>query len=318
MSVATWRVAVDASDSSILISNTLRTGLFTPLHLRLQPDNQQPMFFAGSDDESDQEITSTPESLRLVQSVDASASGTIEDVNMEQTTIAFDSEEGHTLPARTQGLFFADSDDEDDKMHIPSIPLPALSITKEDPIVIEDDEDLGYIDIPQVSSPSHPSSSAASSASSPPTARLSRSPSLEAIEPPKKKMRISSNTENAPSGNGHTVGTFQPLTHPFVAAYLGSFIVGNAWSTVKGKGYCKAGEEIIISRDDPDSLNPSSSKPEGKTKMQRGAVKGKSGAKKQLTLATLIKQPAKAKKKTDTAVRIMNTRGFGAFVRCNL
>ena len=277
------------------------------------------MFFSGSDDGSSQEVSSMTEGFQLVQSADASTSGTIEDVNMEQKPVASAIKEGHNTPlARTQSLFFADSDDEDDEVHILSVPLPALNVPKEDPIIIEDDDDLGYIDVPQVSSPSYRSSSAASSASSPPTARHSRSPSPEAMEPPKKKMRVSSNTENAPTGGGPTAGAFQPLTDPFVSVYLGSFIVGNAWSTVRGKGYCRAGDEIVISRDDPDGPSPSSSKPEGKTKMQRGAVKGKTGAKKQLTLATLIKQPAKAKKKTDTAVRIMNRRGFGGSAECHL
>ncbi|KAI0068064.1 hypothetical protein BV25DRAFT_1793364 [Artomyces pyxidatus] len=97
----------------------------------------------------------------------------------------------------------------------------------------------------------------------------------------------------------------------FRAAYLGSFIVGNAWSTVKGKGYVKPGDEILVERDDLDQDQPSSSRPKGRT-----AASGKSvsnnGKFKQLSVATMLKaQPKKdTKKKAHTVVRLTSKGGF--------
>ncbi|KAH7922804.1 hypothetical protein BV22DRAFT_1016617 [Leucogyrophana mollusca] len=96
------------------------------------------------------------------------------------------------------------------------------------------------------------------------------------------------------------------------SAYLGSFLVGNAWSTVKGKGYVNSGEEIRVERDEPDG--GSSSKPaptaSGSGKGKKGGVPDKK--KKQLSLSAMLKpQPPKlAKRKTDTVVRLTNKRGF--------
>ncbi|OSX66957.1 hypothetical protein POSPLADRAFT_1175676 [Postia placenta MAD-698-R-SB12] len=97
-----------------------------------------------------------------------------------------------------------------------------------------------------------------------------------------------------------------PSPAAFTSVYLGSFLVANAWSTVRGSGYVKAGDEIRIERDTPEDPTPPESK---RTKSKD--VKGKSG-KKQLSIATMFKpQPAKpSKKKQDTVVRLTNTRGF--------
>ncbi|KAA1467782.1 hypothetical protein DENSPDRAFT_770871 [Dentipellis sp. KUC8613] len=88
----------------------------------------------------------------------------------------------------------------------------------------------------------------------------------------------------------------------FRSAYIGSFLVANAWSTVKGKGYIKAAEEIRVERDEQDEETKS-----------RPAFSGKEkGKKKQLNIATMFKaqQTKSVKKKTNTVVRLTNARGF--------
>jgi hypothetical protein len=94
-------------------------------------------------------------------------------------------------------------------------------------------------------------------------------------------------------------------------------VVGNAWSTVKGRGYVKTGEEVLIERDDPNDPSPTnipgfSGKTNGIVKQNQTKIKGKT---KQLSLATMMKvpPPKASKKKVDTVVRLSNTRGFGLY-----
>ena len=86
--------------------------------------------------------------------------------------------------------------------------------------------------------------------------------------------------------------------------YLGSFLVSNAWSTVRGTGYVKSGDVICVERDTLD-------------KDSKEAKKGKS---KQVTLTSMMKGSAKTSsmkkpKTANTIVRLTNERGFGMFVR---
>ncbi|KAF7307476.1 DNA repair protein [Mycena indigotica] len=87
--------------------------------------------------------------------------------------------------------------------------------------------------------------------------------------------------------------------------YLGDLVWGHGWSNVSGKGYIKPGEEVKIKRETVP------------TKAENKAVaKGKKGGdgKKQMSLAAMLKQPSKTaaakSKKTDTIVRLYNSRGF--------
>lgn len=214
---------------------------------------------------------------------------------------------------RPQPLFFADSDDEGVGMAVSSGDSVQAPLHHVGQPLGESESDLGYVDIPQPSSPSHASSSASSDVSSPSPGRLSRSPSIEAVEPPRKKARMASEEVTIVSDHGGvpSTSTLTPQLS-FVTTYLGSFVVGNAWSTVKGKGYCKPGDEIIIYRDNPDNAPSTNGKSQAKGKGAKTGANSRGGAKKQLTLSTLIKQPPKLKKKVDTSVRIMNKRGFGS------
>ncbi|KAG6868572.1 hypothetical protein C0993_001019 [Termitomyces sp. T159_Od127] len=112
-------------------------------------------------------------------------------------------------------------------------------------------------------------------------------------EPPSKRRRLS----------------IPPLTTPpsFPPAYLGEFLVPNAWSNVSGKGYIKKDEPIKIHRDGQEEPKLGSSK--------TNVAQGKKGdGKKQMSLKAMLKpQPSKAKKKVkgDTIVRLLNSKGTG-------
>lgn len=85
--------------------------------------------------------------------------------------------------------------------------------------------------------------------------------------------------------------------------YLGTFLVGNAWSTAKGSGYVKPGDPICVERESPEEARPS-----------KADVKGK-GKGKQVTLFSMLKPQGKGaaakKAKSNTIVRLTNERGFG-------
>ncbi|OBZ79016.1 hypothetical protein A0H81_01450 [Grifola frondosa] len=122
-------------------------------------------------------------------------------------------------------LFFADSDDEES----------SEAIARHSPPIHEDDliEEGMDIEIPDLDD--IPRASSISSVSSHCDTRNSSPDPVQSEERPVKRRRIS-----------------PPVKIPanFTSAYLGSFLVGNAWSTVRGSGYVKAGDEISVERDD--------------------------------------------------------------------
>lgn len=187
---------------------------------------------------------------------------------------------------REKRLFFPDSDDED----IPNFEPPLNSITAMTPLAIGATDDSGSdLELPSIEEV--PRASSVSSMSS----VVSRDPSppilpqttLRSSSPPLKRRRLSLSTEPK-----FSVGSD--------AMYLGTFLVPNAWSTVKGSSYIKPGDEIRIERDSPQDTSAAAT----------ASVKGK---KKQLTLKAMLKsKPVKnVKRKTDTIVRLTNKGGFG-------
>ncbi|KAH8102375.1 SNF2 family N-terminal domain-containing protein [Cristinia sonorae] len=112
-------------------------------------------------------------------------------------------------------------------------------------------------------------------------------------EPPKKKRKLSPALPSRPA-----------------TMYLGSFLVGNAWSTARGKGYVKAGDEIKVERDGLERAESQKSKVVARNTPKDN--KPLKGGKKQLSIATMLKpQPTKpTKKKQDLVVRLINKRGF--------
>lgn len=174
-------------------------------------------------------------------------------------------------------LFFAGSDDESEP--------PVV----DDAMIVDDSE---YIPPPRSSSPP-----AFGDASGPPSVRsLSRSPSIRACSPPPvKKRRISPPPQ-----------VKKPRLN---AAYVGTLLIGNAWSTARGKGYIKPGEPIRVEIDAVEDASTSKS-----TTSKTSGPKDKS-KKKQTTLTNAFqsKTAKPAKKKLTTIVRLTNDRGFGMF-----
>lgn len=234
------------------------------------------LFFAGSDDEDDDVNSTTAQTV----------------VSMPPTFHQLAPPSDLPYSPHEKRLFFADSDDEDIPRFITPTPI---AIHSESVMNVDDSEsDLEIPSFEEV-----PRASSVSSMSSGPSLRSSSpAPGPSCKEPPVKKRRLSPcSMVQARTGQAS-------FDHP---AYLGSFLVGNAWSTVRGKGYIKPGDTIRIERDDPDDFKsglPVSGK--GKKKALPGNSK-----KKQLTLGAMLKsQPPKTTKKADTVVRLTNDRGF--------
>ncbi|KAF8557658.1 hypothetical protein OG21DRAFT_1482121 [Imleria badia] len=193
---------------------------------------------------------------------------------------------------REKRLFFPDSDDED----IPTFEDPLRSIPGMTPLATGGTDDSGsdfelpsIEEVPRASSVSSMSSMISRDSSPPLPLPLPLPPQTTIIRsspPPTKRRRLSLSSQPKPAIKSD--GT-----------HLGTFLVPNAWSTVKGKGYIKPGDEVRIERDSPEDTSAS-----GTT-----SVKGK---KKQLTLKAMLKsQPAKnVKRKVDTIVRLTNNGGF--------
>jgi len=95
----------------------------------------------------------------------------------------------------------------------------------------------------------------------------------------------------------------------FKSAFLGSIVVANAWSTVKGKGYVKNGDPIFVEWDRLKQEDVLPRKGDKKKPLQK---KGK-----QLTITALIKprQDNFKKKKQNDIVRLTNRGGFGELAR---
>lgn len=170
-------------------------------------DSNDSLFFAESDDEEMNDANTT------------SHSQTIPEAPVPETS----SESCLPTTTRKSTLFLPDSDDDD--MYVePQVDLMDLSQSLEAVTETLDDD----VDIPQ--SEHGRASSVSTMSSSDHHLRNSSPVSLvdveREIEPPKKKRKLSPEPSNT-----------QP---PFTTAYLGSFLVGNAWSTVRGRGYVKA------------------------------------------------------------------------------
>lgn len=100
-----------------------------------------------------------------------------------------------------------------------------------------------------------------------------------------------------------------PSDFDFKSAFLGSVVVANAWSTVKGKGYVKNGDQIFV---EWDKLEQEEDLPKKGTKRKPPQKKGK-----QLTITALVKPRYEnfKKKKQNDIVRLTNKGGFGEFAQ---
>ena len=99
-----------------------------------------------------------------------------------------------------------------------------------------------------------------------------------------------------------------PSNSDFTAAFLGSIVVANAWSTVKGKGYIKNGDSLFVEWDRLKQEDEPSRK--SNQKSLRKKVN-------QLKITALMKprQENFKKKKPNDIVRLTNRGGFGEFLQ---
>lgn len=99
-----------------------------------------------------------------------------------------------------------------------------------------------------------------------------------------------------------------PPDPDFTSAFLGSIVVANAWSTVKGKGYVKNGDPILV---EWDTLKQEDGLPGKGNKKRPLQKKGK-----QLTIAALVKprQDKFKRKRQNDIVRLTDKGGFGELV----
>ncbi|KAL0575237.1 DNA helicase rad5 [Marasmius crinis-equi] len=217
-----------------------------------------------------------------------------EDVKMNGPPTENDSTNGQ---AQGGQLFLPDSDDEG--MDLQRDILSKSNKRAKSEELQSEGEMLGLEELPAPSSPGNSSVSERISISSDESEREN----VDAKPPPAKKRRISPRPPPAVASTS-TEGVKFP-------AYIGEFLVVNAWSTVSGKGYVKRNDLVRITRDDDEDPKASSSKT---TKDKKGGNgKKKSEGKKQVALTSMFKSKPtnfNKKKKADTIVRLVNQRGF--------
>ena len=208
------------------------------------------------------------------------------DDEREQSPSRATSPEASAYSSDGPGMFFADSDDDDPPQ--PSEPEKIEEDVIEE--VIAMDVDIKPIESRAPSIPLEPSKLVGTSRAA--SSRPSPAPPTDG--PPNKKRKVASDTETDSN-------------------YLGSFLVGNAWSTVKGRGYITSGDEIKVVRDGRPSA-PAKAETSSKSKAKDAKSKG---GKKQLSIATMLKpQTAKPIKKLEnTVVRLTDKSGSGASER---
>ncbi|KAF8204424.1 DNA repair protein RAD5 [Mycena galopus ATCC 62051] len=202
-----------------------------------------------------------------------------EDVLMEPVDAAPSSSRASSRASSR--LFLDDSSDEKDVVETEE----AAVGPQKRPIFVDDDSDAEVQRVPPRTPVKAENASPATSESK---AGPSRKNPQKTSAPPAKKRRISSPT---------------PADSP--PTFIGEMVFAHAWSNVTGKSYIKVGDEVKIMREPQQEPKKSGgSKVETKKKAGDG--------KKQMSLTSMLKQLPKSSKnkKTDTIVRLYNSRGF--------
>jgi DNA repair protein RAD5 len=195
-------------------------------------------------------------------------------------------------------LFLAGSDSEEES---PS-PLAPKSAARNAVSGIDDDSDIDILSAPPtpLRNNPHPTRNVLKKRASSPDMHVDLEPG-----PPVKKRRLPSiEVDNGPHSASH-VSQFQ-------SAYIGTIIVTKAWSTVRGKGYIKPRDTILVERDELEDLDMKRNKAPAPSKASA------SSGKKQLSITSMFNPPPKklslAKKRKDHIMRLSNSRGFGMFL----
>jgi DNA repair protein RAD5 len=179
-------------------------------------------------------------------------------------------------PASSNLFFAAIDEDKVEEAHLLSPPKPVREV-----MITDEDDDVLVVDTLRVDTAKTPDGATSATATG-------------SDEPPKKKRRLSP---------AHEIPTLSTSQLP--PTYLGDILVENAWSTVSGKGYVKAGESVLIRRDEPNDTSSSSKTTKGNKRTTSNN---------QLSITSMLKPKTTKppnRKKVDTVVRILNLRGFG-------
>lgn len=241
----------------------------------------------------------------------SSDEGTNDVVMSSQGSIETNEQDPQDGSEGAEPLFIAGSDDEEDAFSVERFSTPPtrdISVEGHSPPPKKGLDDLGLAS-PQVSR--NPSLDTAITETS--HHSISRPLSPDKSLPAAKRRRLSSPTPTNQadfSTKGNASSSVEPWQ--FERAYIGSFLVPNAWSTVKGKGYIRPGDIVLLERYDPDAAAGNSQSKGKKSKDEaRSAAKGRG---KQLNIATMMKSQPKASsskaKRKDTIVRVTNSSGF--------
>ena len=200
--------------SHLAVNIAVNHSFFRVLTMSDDAQAEQSLFFAGSDDGRDDglEYITPPLPARPSESAQPPSSP----------------------QPQVDPLFFADSEAEDEPIvsKEPS-PMNVSRASSVDAVVGMDAMDVDPARTPEVVSGR--ASSVASVTSIPPLVAASRAESVlqeQKEEPPRKKRKL---TPEAVGDSG------------IASAYLGSFLVGNAWSTVRGKGFIKVCNSVCQS-----------------------------------------------------------------------
>ena len=191
-------------------------------------------------------------------------------------------------------------------IYIPSSQASSESPVADNPLFLPDEEDANYGDIP---------------------AERLRSVSIRPDPNPADDVDmlgvfgIRQEGGSKPATKRQSEEVFQPNKRrklsplpdfDFKSAFLGSIVVANAWSTVKGKGYVKNGDPILV---EWDRLKQEDDLPKKSNKKKSLQKKGK-----QLTITALMKprQENFKKKKRNDIVRLTNRGGFGELAQSTI
>ncbi|KAJ3004313.1 hypothetical protein NUW54_g4873 [Trametes sanguinea] len=179
-------------------------------------ENGKSPFFAGSDDEDMVEADTS-----------IAPQGSVPKPSEERANASAQPRSPTQKP-----LFFADSDDEEPAQYKPAETAAQTDIPEDTDLDL-DVEIPEFVDIPRASSVSSTSSGF----------DAPRDPSPVPRPPP-------TNDELRPQKRRKLSPVQQSYATTPDSMYLGSFLVDRAWSTVKGSGYVKSGEEIRIEREE--------------------------------------------------------------------
>lgn len=230
-----------------------------------------------------------------------------------------------TEVSSSKPLFFAsDSEEEESPAHANGVPLnEASTLAKPTKKRLffpssDDENDSGPTGIDDIIKRRAQNASSSSSAFASSPLRLA-SPTISirsSSSPVPKKRKVTPlgvKKQTEPMEAPIPLDSMKDSGTDFKPAYIGSFLVPNAWSTCKGRGWVKPGEEICIRRNEGEVASGSWAKSDPTKGKAIKTVRGK-----QLKLTSMMKVKEKGtgtkpvkNQKPDNVVRFTNSRGFG-------